>query len=280
MKLVPLFGLRLRHDYHPDGICRDVKAEPTARTRRQIARHRLRLRELPDGFDLSAPLAADGKGLLVAVPPGELFEFELRPHNADFALFTDLAALADKSDPVYTNAKLGARDGPVLRLAERKPPRARDAKVLAGVELRCDKSVPADGAPFEIRLKARAARWAYYVVTDRGTDFSIVDAAGRPELAFGKANRTLLNKNPDAEDAVAAALSRRYPALQRLRFLSDQPIACSSAPRRGIELHDPERKVLESLPAPSIHHLSKARRKGASRAEETLHQVIKHVKAD
>lgn len=280
MKFVPLLGLRLRHDYYPDGICRDVKAEPAAATRRLIGRYRLRLRELADGFDLSAPLAADGNGLLVAVPKDELFEFELRPHGADFALFTDLAALAERADPVYTNAGLKAKDGASLRLAERKPARPRDAKVLAGVELRAGKPVPAGGTPFEIRFKARAARWAYYLVTDRGTDFSIVDAAGRPELAFGKANRTLLNKSPDEEDAVAAALSRRYPGLQRIRFLSDQPIACSSAPRRGIELHDPERKVLESLPAPSIHHLSKARRKGASRAEETLHQVIKHVKAD
>lgn len=285
MKVAALFGLRARHDYYPDGVCRDLAFVPSAGTRRLLDRYRLRLRELPDGVTVFAPLGADGKSALVALGRDEVFAFELRARNPEFALFTDLRELAGKADPVYTNAGLAAKDGRTLKLAERKPPRAGDATVLAGVELRYDKSMPElgkDEAPFEIRFKAKAARWAYYLVTDRSGDFSIVDSsAAAPAIAFSAANRTLLNKTPDATDPLATALSRQYPDLQRFRFLSDQPVACSAAARKSLELRLGADKVLEAIPNPPVRQPSRVRQKlGASlQDQDTFHQVVKYLKA-
>jgi hypothetical protein len=279
MRFVPYFGVRVRHDYYPGALCRDLRIEPTARTRRLLDGYRLRLRELPDGFAVLAPLDAEGKGALIAVKRDEVFDFELRARNADFVLFTDLREVSGKTDPVYTNAGLSAKDAGVLKLAERKPPAAPDSTRLAALELRCDKTIPApdggDGAQFELRFKARAVRWAYYLVTDRSGEFSIVDS-GTPALAFSASNRTLLNKNPDENDTVAAALARQYPDLQRLRFLSDQPVPCSSAARKSIDLRLGSRKAVETLPNPSIQRLSRVKQKAA--LEDTLHQVVKYLK--
>jgi hypothetical protein len=285
MKFVTLFGLRLRHDYYPDGVCRDLRCEPTGDTRRLLERYRLRLRELPDGIAVSVPLGADGKSALVALKRDEVFAFDLRARDADFALFTDLRELAGKADPIYTNAGLAAKDGGALKLAERKPARAADPTLLAGVELSYDKSMPEPGkdeAAFEIRFKARAARWAYYLVTDRTGDFSIVDSsAAAPAFGFSAANRTLLNKAPDETDPLAAALSRQYPDLQRLRFLSDQPVPCSSAARKGLELRLGRDKVLEAIPNPPVRQVSRVRQKvgNSLQVQDTFHQVVKYLKA-
>ena len=137
-------------------------------------------------------------------------------------------------------------------------------------------------AAFEIRFKAKAARWAYYLVTDRTGDFSIVDSSGAaPSLGFSAANRTLLNKTPDEPDAFAAALSRQYPELQRFRFLSDQPVPCSSAVRKGLELRLGGDKVLEAIPNPPVRQVSRVKQKvGASlQDQDTFHQVVKYLKA-
>jgi hypothetical protein len=252
MKFVPWFAVRVKHDYYPDAVCSDVVVEPAARTRRLLDGYRMRLRELPDGVAVLAPLDADGENPLIAVQRGEVFAFELRARNPDFALFTDLRELP-KTDKA-------------LKLVEQAPP------LLARLELRADKAA---AEPYEIRFKARAARWAYYLLTDRSGEFSIVDS-GKPAIAFSASNRTLLNKNSEENDAVAAALARQYPDLQRLRFLSDQPVPCSSTARK-IELRLGSRRALETLPNPSIQRPSRVRQKAG--VEDAFHQVVKYLKA-
>jgi len=267
MKFAPWLSVRVRHDYYPDAACGDLSFEPTARTRRLIGGYRMRLRELPDGIALSAPLDADGKSPLIAVKRDEVFAFDLRVRNPDFVLFTDLRELAGKTDPIYTNAGLAAKDAGVLKLAERKPAQAADATILAGVELRGEGS-------FQITFRARAARWAYYLVTDRTGDFSIVDS-GSPPLAF---SAVTLGKDADESDAIAAALAGRYPQLRRLRFVSDKPVPCSSVAKKGIQLRLGSRKAVEIMPNPSIRRPSRVKQKAA--LEDTFHEVVKLLKAN
>ena len=363
MRFLKLFGVRVRHDYYADAVCRDLAFVPTAATRRLIERYRLRLRELPDGIDAAAPAGPDGKAALIPVARGETFVFELHVRDPDFVLFTDLQDFAGKTDPVYTNAALPA-DSTTLKLADRKswnsetfavPPRtsrlkltlagnpmaadgnprkaplpadfsiqpriagakvtaydaaaktltlqlpaaeagasvslryraaaAADPAVLAQLELSWGKAMPDPGneaAPFEIRFSARAGRWAYYLITDQTGDFSIVDSGpSGARLAFSAANRSLLNDVPEEPDALAAALARQYPDFQRIRFLSDQPVACSSARRTGIELRLGGEKVIEAMPNPPARHLSRIKRQvGAGlQDQDTFHQVVKYVKA-
>jgi hypothetical protein len=128
-----------------------------------------------------------------------------------------------------------------------------DRNILADVELHYNKSMRELGRDdaFEIRFKARAGRWAYYLITDQTGDFSIVDSsASGPPLGFSATNRTLLNAVRDEPDPFATALSRQYPNFQRIRFLSDQPVPCSSAAKKGIELRLGGQTVLEAMPIP------------------------------
>lgn len=360
MKFVPLFGLRVRHDYHGAGACRDLACEPTPPTLRLIARYRLRIREVAGGLTVLAALAADGQTPLVGLPRDELFAFHLRVRNADFALFTDLQELTCKTDPVFSNEALAASDRRTLDLTDRqswnmesfvvapgdtkrqfslagnpltldgdplKTPQAadfslvppagtaritaydaatkiltlelgaaqrdltvryrvrpnRDRRFLADVELRYNQSMPAPGtsdAPFEISFKVRAGRWAYYLVTDQKGDFSIVDTnSGTPSISFSAANRTTLNDFPDDPDPLASELSRQYPDLQRVRFLSDQAVPCSIMTQNGIELRLGNQKLLRPLPNPPLGHLSRIRQQtGAGFLEQdTFHQVVKYL---
>ena len=357
MRYLSLFGLRIRHDYHPDGTCGDLQVLPSVKTRRLMDRHRLRLQQLPDGLSVAA--ASDSTGPLIALPHNEVFEFELGLRDPAFAHFTDLQAHAGLMAPVYRNVPDG---GTALQLGDSAswhteswvaPARARKATfVLAGnplpregkragraqavdfeligatrsqqvvaydaaaktitvapvraqqrivvryrtrpvpgsrrlatVELRYHPGMPAPGradAPFEIRFQARAARWAYYLVTDRPGDFSIVDTrpSGRP-LGFSASNRTVLDDDASSTDPCAGDLARQYAGMTRIRFLSDQPVPCARGTRRGIELRLAGDTVMPALPTPPAQHAFRIRR-GAGSAlpdEDLFHQVVRYLKS-
>ena len=268
-RTVSLFGLRVRHDYHPDQVGRGLRITPTAATRRLLDRYRLLLQVLPDGISVSALDGNAGR----------------RPRATDFRLLPPTAATTvsayDAATRMVTLAAVSAGQQIVLRY--RSPAPAHPGS-LAAIELRYDKTLPApgkDAAPFEIRFKARSARWAYYLLTDQGGDFSIVDAMPLGlALGFSGANRTLLDPAADETDPLARLLSRQYAGLRRLRFLSDQPVPCSSAPRRGIELRLGDQKVLAAMPNPALENQSRILQKpGApSQGQDTFYQVIRYLK--
>jgi hypothetical protein len=361
-RAVDIFGLRIRHEVHPDQRCRALQIAPTAATRRLLDRHRLLLRQRPDGVDVVGLTGADGQSALIALPRNAVFGFTLSAPDPGFAACTDLRDLAGMADPVYRNDNTGAAGGLALSVSDRiswasetlvapvaaarlgftlaskplpldgnavKRPRAADfrllppagatkvsaydavtrtvtlaavsagqqialryrtpaparAGTLAAVELRYDKRMAAPGqaAPmFELRFKARSARWAYYLLTDQDGDFAIVDAAPQgTALGFSAANRTVLDVGAEATDPVARLLARHYAGLRRLRFLSDQPVPCSTATRRGIELRRADQRVLCALPNPPPENLSRILDKPDAplQGQDMFHQVIRCLHA-
>ncbi|MBN8452075.1 hypothetical protein [Accumulibacter sp.] len=220
------------------------------------------------------PLAVDGDPLKT-------------PQAADFSLLP-LAGLAtitayDAATKILTLQLDGAQRDLTVRYRARPN---RDRRFLADVELRYNQSMSAPGAsdaPFEILFKVRTGRWAYYLITDQKGDFSIVDtSSATPSISFSAANRTTLNDFPDdsdALDALASELSRQYPDLQRVRFLSDQAVPCSITTRTGIELRLGNQTLLRPLPNPPLGHLSRIRQPaGAGFLEQdTVHQVVKYL---
>ena len=156
----------------------------------------------------------------------------------------------------------------------------RDKKILASVELHYNTSVPAIGtndAPFEVKLKARTSHWAYYLISDQIGEFSMVDS--NKILAFSKADMAQASD----EDPMVATLSEQYPkpTFQQVRFLSEKSVPCSSATHSGIELQLGGVKIFGAMPNPSIHQISSIKQKVETEGQDqdTLHQVVKHLKA-
>jgi hypothetical protein len=141
------------------------------------------------------------------------------------------------------------------------PGRGRD--VLAEVRLTIDdtllRSSLESGAPrvFQVPFAAAAARWCFYLVTDRAdaTDtFVIVEATPGDEprrVVFSDAGRADLTRQPDAADQVATDLQRRNPGKRILRFLSDGRVACRKTTIKNLELQVGGSRLFASLPNPS-----------------------------
>jgi hypothetical protein len=150
---------------------------------------------------------------------------------------------------------------------------------LAEVELEHNDSWPALAAGpgrFELAFAAKTARWVYYLITDKAnTQFQIEDKAGAP-LLFGQAGRTDLKQQPDPADALAAALAEQYPEMQRLRFVSDGPVACRQQARNSLQLRWNGQQVLEALPNPSPRNYTAVTVNGGGQREEALFQVVKY----
>jgi hypothetical protein len=158
--------------------------------------------------------------------------------------------------------------------------------VFAEVELQYNSSMPAldhDDDPFQIQFTAKAARWKYYLLTDqKGSNgrFTIEDkvATGSP-IGFSVQNRTFLNEAPDELDELATALARQYPELQRFRFVSNEPVRCSDAPRQNLELRSGSNTIFGVMPNPSIGNYSKIKQMidGKPQEQDSLHHVIKYL---
>jgi hypothetical protein len=162
--------------------------------------------------------------------------------------------------------------------------------VFANVEIHTAGVLPRAGEvaqntprQFRTALQAKRMKWAYYFVTDlaqgAGT-LRIVDAARTgTKLAFGAANSTELNQAPHASDPIASQLAVRYPSLRRIRFVSDQPVACRQAPRKNIELHLNGARLYAALPNPSYHNYSSLESGGDVNAQRqgSLFEIVKHV---
>jgi hypothetical protein len=168
---------------------------------------------------------------------------------------------------------------------ETTPQRARG--IFAEVEIIYNNTTPeiaTTPVEFQLPFSAKKTRWKYYLVADKiGAPYYIKDT-GTPPILFSPKNRTDLNQQPDPVDEVAQALAAQYPKLQRLRFVSDEPIPCQQAARKSLQLrlkangtpNDPQ--VAGALPNPSFQNYAtlQVTQNGTPHKEEVLFQVIKY----
>lgn len=95
-RYTPILKLEIRHTYYENGLCKDLRAEPTADTWRLVRDYRLLLRYLPAGLEVHAPVVKDNSKappvdvLLIPLPAGLRLRWMLRPQSADFFYFTEL----------------------------------------------------------------------------------------------------------------------------------------------------------------------------------------------
>ncbi|MCB0207844.1 MAG: hypothetical protein KDJ52_00860 [Anaerolineae bacterium] len=153
--------------------------------------------------------------------------------------------------------------------------------VFADVEIHYTDSLPEiaeGGVTFEIAFTAKKARWKYYVIVDKtDAQFHIEDKAASP-LVFSDENRTDLNHDPDPSDDIAKTLAKRFPQMQRLRFVSDDLIACQQQARKSLQLRLNGDQVLRALPNPPLQNYATidVTRNGNVQKEDTLFQIIKY----
>jgi hypothetical protein len=143
--------------------------------------------------------------------------------------------------------------------------------------------IPDRPVRFEIGFAAKRARWTYYVVTDRAdAQFQIQDRDD-PPLVFSSQNRRELSQEPDPADDFARSLGEQYPDLRRIRFVSDESVACSDRSRRSIQLRMNGDTVGGVLPNPSPRNISMVdvavdvARDGALQKEDSLFQIVKFL---
>jgi len=155
-----------------------------------------------------------------------------------------------------------------------------EAGVFAEVEIHNNASLPLpadDPAVFTLTFAPKEAYWTYYFVTNRNDDpalFQIQDTDAAP-ISFSAQNRTDLNDHPDPDDAVAAMLAEQYPEMKRIRFISDEALACRQQARKNVQLVLNGDTLVQPLPNPSFRNPT--RLNGSRQPPESLVEVIKYI---
>jgi len=218
---------------------------------------------------------------LVPVGPAETLSFNLILKNTGFALITEIAAIANQKAPLFAPAADVAKGGS-LQLTSRD--QALDNGVFAAVEIpgKAFANPGAQPVQYVIDFVAKQALWLYYCVTDlklTGKDLRVVDlgTSGTP-IVFSTINRTDLGQTPDSNDTLAAELAGRYPGFNRLRFVSDDAVACRESPR-SLALQLGSHKFPDILPAPAPQNRAAwpfTKQQDIAK-QDALFQVVKYV---
>lgn len=240
MRHEAIFGLTLRHAYWPDGRCRAFALTATPETDRLARNHRLLIRTRDDGARVIGPVEPGGE-LFLPLPPGAAFTFHLRLTDADFPRYT---VGADRG-ATFTNT------GDASDLAPDP-----DAPPLGGAYAAAVIRYGGDAGyrDFTLEFTPRAARWAYYLVTDltaAAGDFAVASPPGNgpAPISFGAARD--FDTDPHPADPVATRLAADHPGRRRLRFVSAEKVAPSRKPRR-VELRLDAERLTGPLPNPRL----------------------------
>jgi len=250
-------------------------------TERLLRNHRCVLRSRPDGVLCSAELGDNGS-VLIGVDPSEKFSFNLTLQNAEFQLITDMSGIASQKAPLFIPSDQNVLSGGSLQLTSRDE--ALDTGVFAAVDIpgKVFGNPGAQPVQYFIDFAAERAIWLYYCVTDlklTGKNLQVIDlgTSGQP-IVFSQKNRTDLGQTPDPDDTLAAELAGRYPDFNRIRFASDDVVACREAPRQ-LSLQLDGHNFPDVLPAPAVQNRTAwpfTDQQNVAK-QDALFQVVKYV---
>jgi len=294
MKYLPLFKLWVTHPYYSDRRCPDFEIAASVETQRLLRNHRCVQKTQEDGFTILMVVDEEDRPF-IPLASDAVFSFDLRLHNQVFAYFTDLSDFSGNTAPLFSNMNLSVGENRLPLSAG--PAASTDASVaalggpgvFAQVHIANNDSLPAKGEAlsdvplFQIDFKAKEARWTYYCVTNLSEalgELTIEDKSTTDSepLIFSIQNRTEFDDASDLGDEVALLLNKQYPDFRKIRFLSDEVVACRQAARSQIAFYMGENRLSEALPNPSFkNNATLSTVEGSIATEETLFQVIKYL---
>lgn len=159
-------------------------------------------------------------------------------------------------DPAANIVRL---DGPAAEVELEYPVPPRNVPgTLAAIDIGIGPDLAVQAAKdkprtFRVPLKPAVARWCYHLVTDLDDPLAkwriTHPAADGPAVQFGSAGLKEIVK-PEAEDPFGSHLLDRSAPLRVLRFISDDPVACSEKRARRLALFAGDRQLFAALPNP------------------------------
>lgn len=279
MKFKPVFRLTIQHSYYADGICREFSVVASRETQRLLRNHRALMRVLPDGVLCSIETGTDGSPL-IGVEASAKLSFDLILRNDEFCMITDLDEITAKTPALFSLAEADVSKGGTLNLASSAKGLGRGVFAVAEIPGAAFANPGSEPINFSIGFQAKRSRWLYYYVTDTkliGKDIRLVDLDSPAELVFSPANRTDLAQNPDPNDSLGAELARRYPSLNRMRFVSDEVLPCQESPRRlTLQLDGHNFPNLLPLPSPRNQTNWPFTNQKNVAGQSALYQVVKY----
>lgn len=264
MKFTPLFQIALqRGGSTPSPIGAALLAlQPTAADAsgmRALQRHRLLVRQQPDGLVVLTGLAENGTTFL---PISDLrLRFELLRIDPMVGYVLNLAPLLSLRYPTFRNVPqalelelaepVGIQVSPSLPSSQSPPQPPAPANRLASVEI--DSIASSWGQSprrFVLTLQPREVRWVYYVTTRRTNKIpSITDSVPARGLEFEVTPLTAAS-NELAQDRVGQVLVAGSPEGKVYRLSSKRSPPLDGKALAGLQLLLDGQRYISDLPPP------------------------------
>ena len=245
MKYLEFFNLEIVHDYYINQRCPDFQIEPTDETKKLLRDCRCILKFFLNGVRLLIQVT-EGTPQKPFIPPpaGAEFCFWLRLKNPDFCLFTDSAGFAR----LYRNTEIMPTPIEPLEPVHNPPKLRLKPGVFAEIKIKYDNlmEMGKDAPTFQVRFNSLQAIWKYYIVSEKADKLTVEDEDKNNVIHFIKSEGT--------PDPIADELTRQYPKMPILCFVSENSVSCQQAARTAIQLKREGETLIHALPNPPLQN--------------------------
>ena len=249
----PILTLTVEHLFFADGRCTNLVFNTTPATRRVLQQYQLAVKAEESGISIFAD-----QDFSVAFDSEAVLRFEVFAQDPYFSFYTLEAQ--NRKLPLFYSSKNITADNTSLVLLDEQPAESQDARTLrakpgdrtplllvdidlSGAEFATVRE--ADSAPIArtIKFNTRDIYWKYYFFGELAKmELEIHDLGSQMTVAF------------DSSDEVVAKNGKA--------FISQAPIAMSSAPKQRFQLKDKGNAgkiLIKRLPNAGVNLISKSR---------------------
>lgn len=249
----PILTLAVEHLFFVDGRCTNLVFTTTPATRSVLQRYQLAVKAEESGIGIFADQECS-----VVFDSEAVLRFEVFAQDPYFGFYT--LETQNRKLPLHYSSKNITADNTSLVLLDEQPAESRDARTvrvkpgdrtpllivdidLAGAEFATARAAEALPIARKIKLSTRDIYWKYYFFGELAKlDLEIHDLSSQMAVAF------------DASDEVVAKNGKA--------FISQVPIAMSSAPKQRFQLKDKNgsgKILIKRLPNAGVNLISKSR---------------------
>jgi hypothetical protein len=276
MKYAQLLSISLKHTYYQDGWCPDftvspqlysqamLKADtqkllPGKDTATLLRNHRCQVKPKTNGLDIYVPIDDSSKPIIKFENDAQL-SFDLRLKNSEFPLYTDLSKLPNHDNFLVSTAKQDGMFGD---------------NVFATFKIQRDfNNINAFSPAIEFSFIAKSVRWIYYLITNpdaNDSDFSVAFNTSGPS------DYTWQQRAISADDSIANMLTKEYPGMRKICFVSDQNIPISERGLKGIQLSQTQNKLFDNLPEPPLINYYQTNIDNTTQQAEAIYMIVKSI---
>lgn len=266
MNYLPLVMIGLKHSFFDHGRCADFSIIPDPKTAGLLNNHRCVIR--PDAYGLRVYVPVANQQPMIPFADDLRLFFDCTLRHDEFCLYSDRRV--ERSNPLELQI---CQAGSVVTQEQDFIVTGNSTRLLFTIAITRDFNQinAAENYVDEVRFFAKPVQWVYFVVTDLTSTEQLVIVDDGQSVDKTTWRRYI----PPTSDRIFINLSKQYPSMSVICFISEQTLECRESCNHLLRLMHGEHAIFEQLPGPSYLNYFPMEALAGSKSVDAIYQIVK-----